>query len=154
MIRIERDPAWWADVASHPGISASLMGIAPQVIGALASREDVLPLAAQHGGFMFRRTDALGLTMELHSLFTPEGWGREVHDAGREALTWIFQGCHILTTYELEANSRSRPPKAFGFVQAGDWRETAAGTARAWVLTRLAWEASPAFRRMNKCHWQ
>ena len=148
MIRIERDPAFWTAVASHPALAGVIMGVAPEVIGQLASRETMLPLAARHGGYLFGRADALGFVAELHTLFTPEGWGREAVIAGIEALNAVFlTGYQVVTTFEHRDNPRSRPPVTAGFVQAGDWRETPVGSIRMWVLTRAAWEASPAAQR-------
>jgi hypothetical protein len=72
--------------------------------------------------------------------------------AGIEALNalWIC-GYQVLVTFEMQANSKSRPPRTFGFSQAGDWRETPIGAARMWVLTRAAWDASPAAKRRATC---
>lgn len=147
MIRVERDPAFWTAVAAHPAVAPMLRGGSPDLIGALAARAGVLPLAAEHGGFLFVRADALGFTCELHTLFTPEGWGREALTAGIEALgaVWACGFC-LITTFEARDNPRSRPPKTFGFARAGDWRETPFGELRPWALTRVAWDASPARR--------
>ena len=148
MIRVERDPAWWAAIAAHPAVVGTLLGVGPELIGALCRRDDIMPLAADHGGFMFVLRDTLGFTCELHTLFTPEGWGREVLLAGVEALHAVFlAGYQAVTTFEVRENPRSQPPRSFGFHQAGDWRETPIGELRLWVLTRKAWEASPAQRR-------
>ena len=157
MIRIERDPEFWTAVAGHPALTGMLHGADPAAIGALAGREGVLPLAADHGGFLFIRQDALGFVCELHTLFTPEGWGREVLTAGIEALgaVWLL-GFAAIVTLEMRENPRSQPPRSFGFVQAGDWRSAITGPdltgeARMWILTKCAWEASPAARRRAKC---
>ncbi|MBA3811524.1 MAG: hypothetical protein H0X27_07765 [Caulobacteraceae bacterium] len=151
MIRLERDPAWWTAVAAHPAVAPMLGGLAsPEAIGALAGRADILPLAAEHGGFLFVRADALGFTCELHTLFTPEGWGREALTAGVQALGALWTcGYQLVTTFEAKGNPRSRPPRTFGFSQAGDWRETPFGVLRLWTLAKAAWEASPA--RRLKC---
>lgn len=150
MIRVERDSGFWENVASHPALAGATMGLDPFAIGAIAKRQDVLPLAAEHGGFIFAKTDTLGFVCELHTLFTPDGWGREVVMAGIEALNLVWLcGYHIVTTFEVESNPKSRPPKTFGFVQAGDWRETLIGNIRLWTLSRTAWEASPASKRRN-----
>ena len=152
MIRIERDPAFWSEVARHPALRSMLGEADPEMIGALALREGVLPLAAEHGGFLFIRQDMLGFVCELHTLFTPEGWGREVLTAGIEALgaIWLL-GFSTIVTLEMRQNPRSQPPRSFGFVQAGDWREAMIGEARMWILTKAAWEASPAAKRRAKC---
>ena len=152
MIRIERDPAWWTAIAAHPAVAGALLGLAPEAVGALAARPDLLPLAADHGGFFFGRSDATGFSCELHTLFTPEGWGREVLLAALEAFSMVFSlGFSLVTTFEVEGNAKSRPPLTFGFAIAGDWRETPVGPLRLWILTREAWTASPA-RRRHLCH--
>ena len=152
MIAINRDPAFWTAIASHPALSGAMLGLDPEAVGALAVRADMLPLASEHGGFFFARMDVLGFTCELHSLFTPDGWGREVLIAGIEAINLVWTcGYQLVTTFEVEANPKSRPPRTFGFTQAGDWRETPLGSLRLWTLTRAAWIASPANRR-TICH--
>lgn len=126
------------------------MGLAPAALGPIVQQRAMLPLAAEHGGFLFAQLDAVGIVRELHSLFTPEGWGREVHTAGREALEMLFGGpCCAVMTLEVQANGQSRPPRSFGFVQIGDWMESPVGSVRPWLLTKDAWTASPAFRRMH-----
>ncbi len=152
MLRIERDPAFWTAIAAHPALERLRHGLDPAVFGALAARPEMLPLAAEHGGFLFSALDGFGFARELHTLFTPEGWGREALTAGIEALGVIFAGpCQALLTYEVADNPRSRPPRTFGFVLAGDWRETGVGTLRLWVLTREMWIESPARMRRNRC---
>lgn len=148
MIRLERDAAFWTDVAAHPALAQALGSLNPAMVGQIAARPDALPLAADHGGYIFLRSDALGFVAELHTLFTPEGWGREALMAGIEAITavWIC-GFQVINTLEVEGNRRSQPPRSFGFAAAGDWRETAFGRLKLWTLSRAAWEASPAMRR-------
>ena len=128
------------------------MGLDPALVGELVTRPDMLPLAATHGGFLFARIDAMGFVAELHTLFTPEGWGREAVTAAAEAMgaLWVcnFQ---VLTTFEFEGNPKSRPPRTFGFTQAGDWRETPVGALRMWTVTKAAWEASPMGQRRKAC---
>jgi hypothetical protein len=147
---VERDPAFWEAVAAHPGLAGMALGLPPEGVAAIAARDDVLPLAAEHGGFFFRRTDPLGFVAELHTLFSPEGWGREALTAGIEAigLVWLC-GYQAVTTLEVAANARSRPPRTFGFTRCGDWRATPFGTLRMWMLTRSAWEASAAAKRRD-----
>ena len=148
MIRVERDPAFWEGVAGHPALAGALMGMSAEDVGRVATQGHVLPVAADHGGFFFARIDPLGFVAELHTLFTPEGWGREALTAGVQAinLVWLC-GFQTVVTHEVETNPRSRPPKTFGFTQAGDWRETPFGSLRLWTLNETAWRASPANRR-------
>ena len=150
-IREERDPEFWGEIASHPAIQGAMMGLTPVQVAAASQRPQIVPLASDNGGFFFCRMDQIGMIAELHTLYRPAGWGREVARAGKEALEWVFRAVQIVTTYQIEANPLSQPPRSFGFVQAGEWQKTAVGSARMWVLTRAAWEASPAHKRMLSC---
>lgn len=150
-LRIERDAAWWTAIARHPALGEALMGLPPEAVGALCRRADMLPLAATHGGFLFARDGALGFTAELHTLFTPAGWGREAARAGRSALSFVFAGgVQLVTTFEVAGRRRSRPPVSFGFSLAGDWRATPLGPLRLWSVSGAAWSASPAGQRHRR----
>lgn len=83
-------------------------------------------------------------------MYLPQGWGREVLGAAKEAFELIFAaGAQLVTTYEVEGWWRSRPPRSFGFVRAGDFQAVPElGVALStWVLTSDAWGKSPARRR-------
>lgn len=148
VIRIERDAAFWIDVASHPALAGALYGLPPQALAAIIATPSVTPLASQHGGFIFNRLDAFGFMYELHTLFTPEGWGREVVTAGHEALERIFgSGAQVIVTAQMRDNDRSQPPRSFGFKAAGCWSETQFGEAMCWFLSHEAWQQSPAHKR-------
>ncbi len=129
-----------------------LMGLPAERVGELVSRSDMLPLASEHGGFLFSRTDATGFIAELHTLFMPEGWGREALSAGVQSLGVVWAlGFQLVGTFEAEANLRSRPPRTFGFRQCGDWRATPIGALRLWTLSLSDWTNSPA-RRLKCLH--
>jgi hypothetical protein len=146
-VAICRDPDFWQRVASHPAVAQAVGHITPHDIGLLCLRPNILPFAAEHGGFLFARLDVMGFTAEVHTLFTPEGWGREAVKAGIEALGAVFTlGFQTIVTWEVAGNPRSKAPRRMGWVQAGDWRSTPIGEARQWVLTRHAFEASPVWR--------
>lgn len=152
MIRIERDPAFWLAIASHPAVAPTLLGLPPEMVAMSMVSEHVLPVAAIHGGFFFTRLDPNGRLWEFHTLFTPDGWGREALMAAKEATALMFRGpCQVLSTYQIEANPRSQPPRTFGFIPAGPFVETPFGASRTWILTRNAWEQSPAHRSGQKC---
>ena len=154
-LRIERDPAFWRAVAEHPEVASRLGApMSGAALAALVADAKTLPLAAAHGGYLFVRRDPLGFAAELHTLFTPEGWGREALEAARLAFDAIFAlGFQAVITHEARANRKSQPPLSFGFRRAGDWRETPFGSLRLWVLTAQAWAASPAATRRRKpCH--
>ena len=124
------------------------MGLAPHVVAQVCRSPLALPLASEHGGYIFLRLDSAGYACELHSLFKPEGWGREALLAGVEALgaVWLL-GFQLITTLESAGNRRSRPPLSFGFRLAADFRSSPAGSARLWALSRADWDSSPARRR-------
>jgi len=148
VIRIERDPAFWSTVAGYPACAQALMGAKPDGVGMLAQQDDVLPIAAVHGGFLLRRLDPLGMIAELHTLFTPEGWGREVVLAGIAAIGVVWAcGFQTIVTLEMRSNPRSRPARTFGFQRCGDWKSTPWGDARHWLVTRESWNTSPAAHR-------
>jgi hypothetical protein len=151
VIRLERDSAFWFEIASHPAVRGAVMGLDPQAVAEAALRPTLLPLASDNGGFLFGQMDAMGVVRELHTLYRPAGWGREVAGAAKQAFAWVFQTAQVVVTYEMQANEKSRPPRSFGFTPAGEWQMTAAGALRAWVLTRAAWELSPAHRRYRTC---
>jgi hypothetical protein len=156
-VRIERDPAFWAQVLAHPEVARGAAFDQAIDIAAVVGNPAVLPLRAEHGGFLICALDAAGWVRELHSLFTPEGWGREVHAAAKAALSLCFDdGMQALATYEARSNPRSRPPRSFGFSSMGEFTPAgrlgprfAAVEMRGWILTRRTWEASPAFRSRN-----
>lgn len=144
MIRIERDPAWWTAIASHPAVIDTLHGLPPEDIGAVATRPDVIPFALEHGGFLVAPLDALGFARDLHAMFTPAGWGREAGSAFYWTLEALFfMGAQVINAYEVEGNPRSRPLRRCGFECAGEWRDTPFHRLRLWVLTHRAWRASP-----------
>lgn len=151
MIRIERDPAFWARIAGHPEVAPHVT-MGREVDWAASVGSDlVTPLAAEHGGFLFVRLDGVGRVQELHTMFTPEGWGREVLMALKHAVERIFaDGAQLITTYEVEGHWRSQPPKTFRFMPCGDFAPIPGGEfrIRTWCLPWAAWEASPARRRM------
>lgn len=149
MIREERDPAFWRAVYEHPEVKPHVSLGHEVDLEALVSNPAVLPLRAEHGGFFFVRLDGLGRVYELHTMFTPEGWGREVLQALKEAVSEVFAlGAQLIITYDVEGNWRSRPPKTFRFEACGDYAPALGASLRTWLLTRAAWDASPARQRM------
>lgn len=152
-IFLDRDPAFWDGVANHPEVAPHVfLGQQGLSFMECVSHPSVTPLRAKHGGFIFAKLDGLGRVYELHTLFTPEGWGREVFIAARQAFNRIFdQGAQVIVTYEVEGWWRSRPPKTFRFAPAGDFEPAPPEygvNLRTWILTREAWEKSPARGRM------
>lgn len=149
MIREDRDPTFWQAVAEHPDVAPHVfLGSGPLALDEIIGHPSVVPLRAEHGGFLFCQLDGFGRVYELHTLFTPEGWGREVLFAAKAAFAEMFaRGAQVICTYEVEGWWRSRPPRSFGFQRAGDFGEVAASRLSTWILTQSAWESSPARRR-------
>jgi hypothetical protein len=150
-LREDRDLAFWTWVYEHPEVKPHV-GLGHAIdLGPLLDSPQVTPLRSDNGGFLFLRLDGLGRVYELHTLYRPEGWGREVLGAAREAFCAIFaQGCQLIVTHEVAGNWRSRPPKTFRFEPCGDFAPSPALGAdlRTWALRQAAWEASPARQRM------
>lgn len=147
VIREDRGADFWTAIASHPEVRPTLLGLEPRAVGVLAGRPEVLPLASENGGFLFTQLDALGFVRDLHTLFTPAGWGREAFTAGVAALGVVFETAQVLTTLQVGENPRSQPPVSFGFTPAGDWAGTPIGMVRPWILTRACWLKSPGAKR-------
>ena len=151
MIREDRDPDFWSAVYEHPAVKPHV-GLGQDIdMAAIVKSDQVTPFRAEHGGFLFVRLDGLGRVFELHTMFTPEGWGREALTALKAAVSEIFdRGAQLITTYEVEGNRRSQPPVSFRFQPAGDFAfaDELNATIRTWMLTRTAWEGSPARSRM------
>lgn len=150
---VDRDPAFWREVAGHPEVAPHVSLGQDFDIGAMVTHPLVTPLRAEHGGFIFIALDPLARVLELHTLFTPEGWGREVHAAAKAAFDHVFDGgVQLVVTSEVEGNRRSQPPRSFRFAPAGDFAATPYGPRfRSWFLTHAAWEGSPARRRAHSC---
>jgi hypothetical protein len=145
MLRIERDPKFWAWVLADAG--GEVMGLTPADLGPMLALDTLTPLASAHGGFLFCALDGFGAQREFHSAFRTEGRGREVHQAAKEAIRLQFgEGVLMLSTFEMLDNRLSRPPVSFGFERHGEIA-TPIGAAAYWTLTRDHWLASPAGRR-------
>lgn len=148
-LRVSRDGPFWEAIATHPQVAPRvLMGEPVAGLSEFVERADVLPLATESGGFIFHSLDSVGLVRELHTMFRPQGWGREVALGAREAFSRVFaDGAQLVVTYEQFGWWRSRPPLSHGWKPAGDFTFTPFGALRLWSLSRTAWKASPVFRR-------
>lgn len=150
MIREDRDPAFWTRIAEDPAVKPHV-GLGRDLDMTAVTSPQVTPLRTENGGFLFVRLDGLGRFQELHTMYLPAGWGREVLGALKEAVAEMFaRGAQMITTYEVEGHWRSRPPITFRFEPCGDFAPAPGFSVRfrSWFLTRDAWEASPARRRM------
>lgn len=146
MIREDRGQAFWTRIASHPEVRKTLFGLPPELVGENMMRPEVRHFSSLRGGWAFVRLDSVGMVWDTHAMFTPSGWGREAHSVLKHALRAMFETAQLLTVSETN-NPRSRPPLSFGFRPAGGATETVVGPLKCWVLTRAAWERSPAYRR-------
>lgn len=150
-----KDPDFWRRIASHPEVAPQL-GFGSADIGLLALLPSVLPMATEHGGFLVCPLDASQCVWELHALFIPDAWGREVHRAGFELMMLLFgRGAHVVIVTEVEGNWRSQPPKSFGYKRCGDFvlSPMLGKRVRTWALSSFDWFFSPAHRRgIRKCH--
>lgn len=154
MVTEDRDPAFWCGVYEHPSVKPHV-GLGRQIeIAEIVADQRVTPLRATHGGFLFIQLDGLGRIYELHTMFTPEGWGREVLHAAKAAFCMMFErGADLITTFEVAGHKQSQPPRTFRFEPAGAFAFEASLNAelRTWALRRQAWEESPARQRMTQC---
>jgi hypothetical protein len=148
MIRDERQAGFWIGISEHPQVKATTQ-LEPADWAAFLTRPDVRPYASSHGGHLFAAMDSLGRSWELHSLFTPEGWGREVNWALKEALKALGDW-DVIVTHEVAGVWRSRPPLSYRFRPAGRFHGSWLGELRTWILTREAWESSPARARWSR----
>lgn len=151
MIREERDHGFWQRIADHPAVAPHVtMGRGGFDLAGVIAHPSVLPLASEHGGYLFYRLDGMGRAYELHALYTPEGWGRETNAALKAATERLRnQGVALLIVHEVEGNWRSRPPKSHGWKAASDFTASPAGPLKTHVLTMADWLQSPARRRMT-----
>lgn len=151
MIREDRGVAFWTAVAAHPQVAPHVSLGGELDMGAILANQAVTPLAARNGGFLFLRLDPLGRFQELHTMFTPEGWGREVLLAAKQAFEIMFErGADLIVTHEVEGNWRSQPPRSFRFTPCGEFAPAQGLNVRlrTWAMSRSAWASSPARRRM------
>jgi hypothetical protein len=146
-VRVERDPAWWRAVADHPAVSPEI-DYRGRLDFSFVEDPAVVPLALDHGGFLFHRT---GHTYGLHALFTPGGWGKEVaHGLKLATEHMIGLGARGFTTAEVRGHRNSRPPLSHGWRCVGEFEPGLLGLVmRPWSLSLADWRASPAFRRMR-----
>lgn len=151
LIREERDPAFWEHVAAHPDVAPHFGLGGPVDLAALVANPLVKPLAAEHGGFLLFQMDGYARVFELHTLFMPDGWGREAAAAAKAMFAQMFAGsAQLIVTHEVEGNWRSRPPKTFRFAECGDFTKSPAGPRlKTWALSKTAWDVSPARQRMD-----
>jgi hypothetical protein len=145
VIREERNLGFWRAICEHPGVKPWVsLGVQADWLPALVESPRCLPLACSSGGYFLVRSDLNPAVWDLHAAFRPEGWGKVAHDALQAVLS--LGGWDLITVSEVAGNWRSRPPRSFGFRPAAQM----GAETRTWILTRNAWEQSPAYRRMER----
>lgn len=147
---IERDYLFWDSVASHEAVAPHIfMGTEPFSLKEMVQRTTTLPLRSEHGGVLLVGLDGFGLVREMHTMYTPEGWGREVARNGKLFMVEAFRTTEVLFTHEQEDNWRSRPPKSHGWVSVGDLKSVGLSKRlRLWMLTRDNFYSSPVGRKL------
>lgn len=148
---INRDVEFWDSVARHPEVAPNIFcGMDILSLSPLIDDERNKPFASEHGGVIFVSVDHLGMVWEMHTLYTPEGWGREIATNARIFASEIFKAASMLITHEQEENWRTSPPKSHGWRPAGEYKDVGLPKRlKLWTLTREAWVASPVGRKMQ-----
>lgn len=148
---INRDVAFWDRIAQHPEVAPHIfMGRAPETLAPLIENPAARPYASANGGVIFLPVDHFGFVVEMHTLYVPEGWGREVAVNGKAFVQDMFRTASLILTYEQEGHWRSSPPRSHGWQASGDFKDAAMlCRLKLWVLTREAWVASPVGRKMQ-----
>ena len=144
-----RDVAFWDRIARHPEVAPHIfMGCEPETLAPLVLNPKARPYASEHGGVIFLPVDHLGFVVEMHTLFTPEGWGREVALFGKRVMPDILQTASLILTHEQDGRWQSRPPRSHGWKASGDFKDVGMPRRlRLWALSREAWLASPVGRK-------
>jgi len=145
-----RDVTWWDHIASHPEVSPHIfMDRDPTSLGVLIDNPANLPLRSEHGGVILIAMDAFGLVREMHTLYSPEGWGREVAMNGKLFMREAFLTTQVLFTHEQEGNWRSKPPRSHGWKECSEYCYVdLPKRLKLWMLTREAFFASPVGRKL------
>ena len=111
----------------------------------LEDRSNIL-LMSSNGGFLLMPKNAELTAYEMHTFFTPEGQGREVHDAAREMFEWMFTKTPALRIYTMTPDDcpHARPPISFG------WRSY---YSRPDLFTRRGVRIGAQFWRLDFWDW-
>ena len=146
-----RDAEFWDGVANHPEVAPHIfMGMEPTSLAPILDNPDNLPMRSEHGGLIFTAAGSFGMVRELHTLYTPEGWGREVAMNAKHFMREAFKDCQIIVTQEQEGNWRSVPPKSHGWKSVGEYCYVGMPVRlKLWMLTKEAFDASPVGRKLQ-----
>lgn len=148
---INRNVEFWDSVAFHPKVAPFVfMDCEKQSLAPLIENESNDPFSSENGGVLFVKTDHLGSIYEMHTLFTSEGWGREVAVTGAKALHHIFSKALLVFTYEQEGYWKSRPPKSHRWKSSGEFVDQGLSKRlKLWYLTRDDWLSSPVGKKIR-----
>ena len=146
---INRSADFWDSVAFDPDVAPFVFMDAPrQSLSVLVGDESNEPFASDNGGVLFVKTDHLGSIYEMHTMFRPEGWGREVAITGAKALHHIFSKALLVFTYEQEGHWQSRPPKSHRWKSSGEFIDQGLSKRlKLWYLTRDDFLSSPVGKK-------
>lgn len=148
---VNRDVSFWDSIAFHPEVAPFVFLDHPRSsLSVLIEDEKNVPFSSDHGGVLFVKTDHLGSVYEMHTMFTPEGWGREVALTGAASLHNIFKTALMVFTYEQEGHWRSCPPKGHRWKSSGDFVDHGLSKRlKLWYLTRDDWLSSPVGKKIR-----
>lgn len=145
-----RDTQWWDSIANHPEVAPHVfMGLDPVSLGPLVENPKNQPMRSENGGIILICIDGFGLVKEMHTLYNPAGWGREVAANGKLFMREAFKTANVIFTHEQEGNWRSRPPRSHGWKESGDYTDVdLPKRLKLWMLTRDAFYSSPVGRKL------
>lgn len=148
---IQQDHRFWDEIAQHPEVAPHVfVDREPETLQPLLSMPGTIAMASENGGIIFMTRDPLGMVYEMHTLYRPEGWGREVAIAAKQFMQEMFKAASVIVTQEQEGNWRSCPPKSHGWQVAGEYCSVGLSKRlRMWVLTKQSWITSPVGRKMQ-----
>jgi hypothetical protein len=144
MLHLERDPAFWARIVSHPQVAHVMHGQPQDGLAALLDRENVIPLANEFGGYILIPIDVHARVLELHALITPEGWGKNAVKGAAFAAECVFEWADLVIAYRVLEWPRFRPWRSFGFEPAGEMFQAHGLHYQTWMLPKMTWQSSPA----------
>lgn len=146
-----RDVEFWDEVATHPEVAPHVfMGLEPCSTAPLVQMVGAIPFASENGGLIFAPMDAHGMIYELHTLYKPEGWGREVAMFAKQCFDKVFSTASLVVTHEQEGSPHTRPPLSYGWKSCGEYCYTdLPKKLRLWSLTREDFYASPVGRKLR-----
>jgi hypothetical protein len=143
MIRIERDPQFWADVAELPAIAPTLFGLTGGDVGAVAAMASTKPIAIEAGALLFCCWCNWSFIWEMNTFVPSADQGARVRHDLAEALNLIFEEASVIIEFEIEGNPRTGLLQSAGASLESDWKDCPGrGRGRLWILTKARWDGS------------